>query len=43
MARKKITFTCEEALWKDFRKKAIEKDKDYSYYLEDLIKKELKQ
>jgi hypothetical protein len=42
MARKKITFTCEEDIWKEFRKKAIEKDKEYSHYIEELIKKELK-
>jgi len=40
--RKKITFTCEESLWKEFRKKAIEGDIDYSSYIENLIKKELK-
>jgi hypothetical protein len=42
MARKKITFTCEEELWKEFRKKALDKNVDYSYYIEELIKKELK-
>lgn len=42
MGRKKITFTCDETTWKQFRKKAIEKDQDYSYYIEELIKKELK-
>ena len=41
MGRKKITFTCEEKLWKEFRKKAIEKDIEYSKYLEELIQKEL--
>lgn len=42
MVRKKITFTCDEEVWKEFRKSAIEKDVDYSRYIEKLIKTELK-
>ena len=42
MVRKKITLTCEESLWKEFRKRAIEKGTDASHYLEELMKKEVK-
>jgi len=43
MTRKKITFTCDQELWKEFRKRAIEHDIEYSAYIEKLLKKELKE
>jgi len=41
MKRKKITLTCDENVWKEFRKKAIEEGEDYSHLVEKIIKKYL--
>ena len=42
MARKTTSIKIDDELWKEFKIKAIEKDKDISTYLEELIKKALK-
>lgn len=42
MARKTTSIKVDEDLWKKFKIKAIEKGKDISTYLEELIKKALK-
>jgi hypothetical protein len=42
MKRKTTSIKVDEDLWKRFKIKSIEKDKEISVYLEELIKKELK-
>jgi len=42
MVRKTTSIKVDESLWKKFKIKAIEKGKEISTYLEELIQKELK-
>lgn len=42
MSKVRATIVVEEKLWKEFKKKAIDKDKRISEFLEDIIKKEIK-
>lgn len=41
MARKSTSIKVDEDLWKEFKKRAIDKDLDVSELLERLIRKEL--
>jgi len=43
MDRKKTSLSLDEKLWKDFKKRCIDLDKQYSEVLEDLIRKFLNQ
>ena len=42
MARKTTSIKIDEDLWKKFKIRAIEKNKEISTYLEELIRKALK-
>jgi hypothetical protein len=42
MVKKKTSIAIEEQLWKEFRKYAIDHDKDFSELLEDTIREKIK-